>query len=415
MHYSQEQNFLFGIKFELDQSNPEDFSNWYNIEDIDTTTSLTDESLNDDVIGDTESTYWFGNLGTGNSGYGTLPGEGYLNLSYYDSTFVDDRGYFNIKLPRNNYYRMSFFPPDSSDDIGDHNQLELDRYGITNINDAIASFNFQSNKYKSISGVDTLSAVSYFIGDVDGDDLYQLNDSYILWAYVSQILDNYTHLNGNSYEDWSTIEVFRESNAPFDYEYYQDWGNQKYEFTVFWDDDFKQDTTLNFGLIEVTNPLMNTIQTGLDTLSFVLYNGSSAWMSEVNPDTTLDSILYFFTGDVNASGTKVKENGFSNGTSFDASPAGQDGYIDVNGTTYYIVPFISTINDSVVLNACYSFTGNSSIYVRTPRFINISTSASVSRTEITAGGMQVVSSTSNFVEMERQAGAVGSSTVMLKV
>ena len=33
------------IKFELDQSNPEDFSNWYNIEDIDTTTSLTDESL----------------------------------------------------------------------------------------------------------------------------------------------------------------------------------------------------------------------------------------------------------------------------------------------------------------------------------------------------------------------------------
>jgi len=41
----------------------------------------------------------------------------------------------------------------------------------------------------------------------------------------------------------------------------------------------------------------------LDTLSFVLNNGSSAWMSEVNPDTTLDSILYFFTGDVNASGT----------------------------------------------------------------------------------------------------------------
>ena len=68
--------------------------------------------MNDDVIGDTESTYWFGNLGTGN-GYGTFEGEGYLNLSYYDSTFVDDRGYFNIKLPRNNYYRMSFFPPDN--------------------------------------------------------------------------------------------------------------------------------------------------------------------------------------------------------------------------------------------------------------------------------------------------------------
>jgi len=324
------------IKFELDQSNPEDFSNWYNIEDIDTTTSLTDESLNDDVIGDSESTYWFGNLGTGNTGYGTLPGEGYLNLSYYDSTFVDDRGYFNIKLPRNNYYRMSFFPPDSADDIGDHNQLELDRYGITNINDAIASFNFQSNKYKSIVGVDTLSAVSYFIGDVDGDDLYQLNDSYILWAYVSQILDNYTHLNGNSYEDWSTIEVFREDNEPFDYEYYQEWGNQKYEFSVFWDKNFNQDTTLTFGLIEVTNPLMNTIQTGLDTLSFVLYNGNSAWMSEVNPDTTLDSILYFFTGDVNASGTKVREAVFRSTSDTDVvAPQNQDGYIDVNGTTYY--------------------------------------------------------------------------------
>ena len=76
--------------------------------------------------------------------------------------------------------------------------MDLDRYGITNIIDPDkASFNFQSNKYKSVVGVDTLSAVSYFIGDVDGDDLYQLNDSYILWAYVSQILDNYTHLNGN--------------------------------------------------------------------------------------------------------------------------------------------------------------------------------------------------------------------------
>ena len=97
----------------------------------------------------------------------------------------------------------------------------------------------------------------------------------IYYAYVSQILDNYTHLNGNSYEDWSTIEVFREDNEPFDYEYYQDWGNQKYEFSVFWDNEFNQDTTLTFGLIEVTNPLMNKIQTGLDTLSFVLNNGSS--------------------------------------------------------------------------------------------------------------------------------------------
>ena len=77
--------------------------------------------------------------------------------------------------------------------------------------------------------------------------------------------------------------------------------------------------------------------------------------------------------------------------------------------------FISSISDSVVLNACYSGPQYADVYVRTPRLINISTSASVSRTEITAGGMQVVNSTSNYVEMERQAGSTGSSTVMVKV
>ena len=57
-----------------------------------------------------------------------------------------------------------------------------------------------------------------------------------------------------------------------------------------------------------------------------------------------------------------------------------------NGTTYYIVPFISSISDSVVLNTCYSGL-NIDVYVRTPRFINISTSTSVSRTEITGSGI----------------------------
>ena len=58
-----------------------------------------------------------------------------------------------------------------------------------------------------------------------------------------------------------------------------------------------------------------------------------------------------------------------------------------NGTTYYIVPFISSISDSVVLNTCYSGPQYADVYVRTPRFINISTSASVSRTEITLSGI----------------------------
>ena len=201
------------IRFELDQDNPQSYNSWYNIETVEDESGETDEGTTDDVIGDDQTTYWYGNLGTGNTGYGTLPGEGFLNVSYYDSTYTDDRGYFNIQLPRNNYYRMSFYPPNEADDIGDHEQRTLDRYGATNIIDAIASFNFQSNKFYSVDGVDTLNAVEYLIADVDGDDFFQLNDSYIIWAYVSGILDDYTHLNGRSYENWSTIDAFRDDGT----------------------------------------------------------------------------------------------------------------------------------------------------------------------------------------------------------
>ena len=321
------------IRFELDQSNPQDYNNWLNIETIQDESTETDEGTTDDVIGDDETTYWFGNLGTGETGYGTLPGEGFLNLSYYDSTYTDDRGYFNIQLPRNNYYRMSFYPPNEADDIGDHAQRTLDRYAITNINDAIASFNFQSNKFYSVDGVDTLNAVEYLIADVDGDDFFQLNDSYIIWAYVSGILDNYTHLNGRSYENWSTIDAFRNSGTNVEYEYYEDWGNQKYEFTVFWDDSLVQDTSLQFGVIEVMSPLMDKVQTGLDTLSLILTDpNTSEWMSETNPDYVLDSISYYFTGDINATGTKVRNDEYSLTTDFDDASFG---YWSVNGSTYY--------------------------------------------------------------------------------
>ena len=321
------------IRFELDQSNPQDYNNWLNIETIQDESTETDEGTTDDVIGDDETTYWFGNLGTGETGYGTLPGEGFLNLSYYDSTYTDDRGYFNIQLPRNNYYRMSFYPPNEADDIGDHAQRTLDRYAITNINDAIASFNFQSNKFYSVDGVDTLNAVEYLIADVDGDDFFQLNDSYIIWAYVSGILDNYTHLNGRSYENWSTIDAFRNSGTNVEYEYYEDWGNQKYEFTVFWDDSLVQDTSLQFGVIEVMSPLMDKVQTGLDTLSLILTDpNTSEWMSETNPDYVLDSISYYFTGDINATGTKVRNDEYSLTTDIDDPSFG---YWSVNGSTYY--------------------------------------------------------------------------------
>ena len=323
------------IRFELDQSNPGEYDNWYNIEDIDNEANLTDETTTDDVIGDTQSTFWFDDKGT--TAAQTLPGEGFLGVSYFDSTYTDDRGYYNIQLPRNQKYRMSFYPPDADDDIETHTPLTLDRYGITNINDAIAAFNFQSNKFKSVTGVDTLNAVEYFIGDVDGDDVFQLNDAYFLWAYTSGILDTYVHLNGDTLQSWASIDTLRENNQPFPYEYYEDWGNQRYEFTIFEDDDFDQDTTLQFGQIEVINPLMDDIQTGLDTLNINIGAGSSTYGSDANPDYTIDSLGYFFTGDVNASGTKVKEAGStSDGTDFDVEDVGNtDGYIDVNGSTFY--------------------------------------------------------------------------------
>ena len=320
------------IRFELDQENPDEYNSWYNIEDIDNE-SLTDESTidSDDVIGDTESTFWFDNKGT--TQHQNLPGEGFLGVSYYDSTYTDDRGYYNIQLPRNNVYRMSFYPPDASDDIGDHEQLEMDRYAITNINDAIASFNFQSNKHKDFAEIDTLNAVEYFIGDVDGDDVFQLNDSYFLWAYTSGILDKYEHLNGDTLQSWASIDTLRENGEPFPYEYYEDWGNQRYEFTIFYDDDFDQDTELQFGQIETINPLMNTIQTGLDTIQVGFGAGSSTYQNDAEVDYTIDSLAYFFTGDINATGTKVKENEAqpADPTDFDT----EDGYIDVNGSTYY--------------------------------------------------------------------------------
>ena len=134
----------------------------------------------------------------------------------------------------------------------------------------------------------------------------------------------------------ASIDTLKENGQPFDYTYYEDWGNQRYEFTIFTDDDFDQDTTLQFGQIEVINPLMDDIQTGLDTLQISIGAGSSTYGSDANPDYTIDSLGYFFTGDVNTSGTKVKESGASDATDFDIEDVGNtDGYINVNGSTYY--------------------------------------------------------------------------------
>ena len=354
------------VKFELDRNeanfNPR-ISNWLNLENTTNEANLVDEDNSDDVIGDHTSTFYYDKKST--TAAQVLPKEGFLGISYYDSTYTDDKGYYNIQLPRNNRYRISFWPPDASDDIEDHVQLELDRTAITNANDAIASFNFQSGKhhnYNSGGGrIDTLTAIEYLIGDVDGDDLYQLNDTYILWSYVSGIMNNYTHHNGNSYEDWATIEVFKEGGSANNYTYYQTVNGQsrpqKYEFTVYWDettlaDKSRLDRTnenpdyfvnnsagwldslkapmsvtkalvnsqkaLSFGQIETTNPLMDDHQTGLDTLHLILGAGYSEWHKDRlhernnqkgNPDYLMPDIGYYFTGDINNTGTKVSESG----------------------------------------------------------------------------------------------------------
>ena len=326
------------IKFELDQKwGTDNGSNWYNIETVSQVSSLTDEDNSDDVIGDHTSTFYYDKKST--TAAQVLPKEGFLGISYYDSTYTDDKGYYSIQLPRNNHYRMSFWPPDASDDIETHNQSELDRKSITNVADAVASFNFQSNKFHSISnagGVDTLNAIEYFIGDVDGDDFFHLNDTYILWAYVSGIFTDYTHHNGNTYEDWSTIDTLHASGNPQAYGYYQTINGQsrpqRYEFTVFEDDDFNQAQALTFGQIEVINPLMDDIKTGLDTMHYAVGAGTSTWPvnnqtdlisaarpNDVNPDYTIDSLAYFFTGDINTTGTKV----------------GSNAYQSLNGSTFY--------------------------------------------------------------------------------
>ena len=404
------------VKFELDR-NEANFSpritNWFNPESISKGTEANHDGTanKDDVIGHTApgaSGYVYDKKGT--TADQVVPAEGFLGISYYDSTYTDDKGYYNIQLPRNNRYRISFWPPDASDDIATHDQFELDRDAITNVSDAIASFNFQSNKFKNYNSgtrdapstrIDSLTALEYLVGDVDGDDLFQLNDTYILWSYVSGIMSNYTHHNGDSYEDWASIDNFNGNNTS--YTYYQTVNGQsrpqKYEFTVYWDETTTAESStagdrasgvnagkkspitvtralannqkaLSPGPIEILNPLMNDLQTGLDTLHLILGAGYSSWSAartsekndqSGNPDYLMPDIGYYFTGDINMTGTKVKEtndgktgrkttgvgwqgllkdgngNPIKGPKDYTKSDTGtvSDGYIDNEGSTFY--------------------------------------------------------------------------------
>ncbi len=333
------------VVFELDENNDNNdpsYSNWYNIEDIDDDANTADEDLSDDVIGDDSGTYYYLKMldtnGTTTLANQALPGNGFRGVSYFDYTYTDEYGYYNIQLPRNNNYRVSFWPPDAADDIGSHTQLELDRGAITNINDAIASFNFQSNKFENESDINVDSPSAYLIGDVDGDDVFQLNDTYFLWAYVSGVFDTeYTHINGNTYQQWSSIDNLNGNDDS--YTYYQTLRGgdtkQRREFSVFWDDNLNQETevlTQDAGEVIWLNPLMNDVQTGLDTLRVDIGAGTSTFDDpdvttdgDVNPDITAPDVAVYFTGDMNLTGTKVQETGEN-----------ADGYQDAyTGATYY--------------------------------------------------------------------------------
>ena len=350
--FKQDTYPFWKVVFELDESNTDSngatvFSNWYDIEDVADDTNTADEDLSDDVIGDDSGTYYYYKITdttSGTAAHQTLPGNGFLGVSYWDYTYTDKNGYYNIQLPRNNNYRVSFWPPDAADVIGgytgDNKQKELDRYAVTNINDAIASFNFQSNKFENDDDINVESPSGYLIGDVDGDDVFQLNDTYFLWAYVSSVFDStYTHINGDTYQDWSSIDKLKSNGNTETLNYYQALRGgdtkQRREFTVFWDKNLAQeDSTLtkDGGGVAWFNPLMDDVQTGRDTLRVKIEAGTSTFDDpdvltdgDINPDITLDEIAYYFTGDINLTGTKVKGTSTTSPDDQDGSTLDEDG------------------------------------------------------------------------------------------
>jgi len=364
--FAQKTYPFWKVVFELDEANPNvsdsdadpdditPFSNWYDIEDVADDTNTADEDLSDDVIGDDSGTYYYLKMtdtdGTTTLANQTLPGKGFLGVSYFDYTYTDKNGYYNIQLPRNNTYRVSIWPPDAADAIGgytgDNKQKELDRYAVTNINDAIASFNFQANKHVEDDDINVDSPSAYLIGDVDGDDLFQLNDTYFLWSYVSGVFEtSYTHTNGDTYQQWSSIDNLKSNGSAETLNYYQALRGgdtkQRREFTAFWDDDLAQETatlTTDGGGVIFINPLMDQVQTGNDTLQVVIGAGTSTFDDpdvttdgDVNPDYTAREVAVYFTGDMNLTGTKVKGTSTTSPDDQDDTGLDEDGNTEVSG------------------------------------------------------------------------------------
>ena len=163
-------------------------------------------------------------------------------------------------------------------------------------------------------------------------------------------MKHHTHTTTEKHiQQWSSIDNLKSNGQSETLNYYQahdgSTRNQRREFSIFVDDDLAQETatlTQDGGGVIYLNPLMDDVQTGLDTLSIKLGAGSSTFGDDVNPDyysqpagvngskqvdivgTSNDSdIAYYFTGDMNLTGLKVSDN---NGNT--TTPT-------LDGTTFY--------------------------------------------------------------------------------
>jgi hypothetical protein len=93
---------------------------------------------------------------------------------------------------------------------------------------------------------------------------------------------------------------------------------------------------------------------------------------------------------------------------------GQISFTASSNTTYYLIPYVKREQYTVYYPQAFS---NRTINFKTATAPTTSISASqpVSRTEICAGGLQVVSTSSNYVKMQRNTAASGAGSVMLSV
>jgi hypothetical protein len=143
---------------------------------------------------------------------------------------------------------------------------------------------------------------------------------------------------------------------------------------------------------------------GITQWGFVVQTSSSTFGSGVVGYTTYTALNSVPNGD---SEVYMPTYNVSNNV-------GSVNFTAASGTTYYVVPFLRNVN--VGGNLGFSFNLRQFRYrFHPPGVTSVSASQPVSRTEICAGGLQVVSSSSNKVVMERNTAASGAGSVMVAV